>query len=281
MQSQWLEMLERVLRPERPLLDRCLEARDRFLTERQCIDEARARAIAACEQRIHEGRAAVFAANDGVVPARMTELEREWRRLSRRDPDEQLMDLWARMAPRSWHDCKRWRHGAPGTRCDLAVALAADVAGVEAAVAAARELREALATWGVAVGPRIEFRLLDDIERDITRELLAAPLQAAADVLATRGDEQAILSRMAELAREIREAAATYVPDREQLAASIAHAAFVGGVLQEAGLCLSGSACRVQGERRSPVGPLCAIWGLGYVPAKVDALGITLELPPP
>lgn len=275
MQSQWLQIVERVLRPERPLLGRCLEMRERFLTERAPLDEARDRAIALCEQRIHDARAAVFAANDGVVPASMTELEREWRRLSRRDPDEQLMDLWAQMAPPSWLDQKWWRGGAPGTRSDLAVALAADVAGVEAATAAAGELRDSLASWGVAVGARISFRLLA-ADRDVTGELLAVPLQAAADALATRGDEHAPLARMAELARSVREGAAARLPDREQLVTGIGHAAFVDGLLREAELCKPGP-----GQRRSPVVPLAALWRLGYLLAKVDAAGMTIELPPP
>ena len=44
----------------------------------------RAMALADCERRINEARAAIFAADDGVVSKRMTELEREWRELSAR-----------------------------------------------------------------------------------------------------------------------------------------------------------------------------------------------------
>lgn len=270
MQSEWLQILERVLRPERPLIGVCAQARDQFVAERQAADAARAEAIATCEQRIHDGRAAVFAANDGVVPASMTELEREWRRLSRRDPDEHLMDLWARMAPPTWHDRKHWRHGRPGTRGDLAVALAADVAGVEAAEAAATALRESLAVWGVEVGPRTGFRLLE-ADGDATTERLAAPLEAATNALAARADEQATLFRMAEMAAGIREAAAERLPHRPQLARSIAHAALVDGALREAGL----------EARPNPVESLCQLWRLGYVPAVLDASGVTLELPAP
>jgi SAM-dependent methyltransferase len=44
----------------------------------------RARALADCERRINEARAAIFTANDGVVSKHMTELEREWRTLNAR-----------------------------------------------------------------------------------------------------------------------------------------------------------------------------------------------------
>ena len=43
----------------------------------------RARALAAVERRINEARAVVFANDDGVVTKLMTDLEREWRELSR------------------------------------------------------------------------------------------------------------------------------------------------------------------------------------------------------
>ncbi len=44
----------------------------------------RAALLADCERRINEARAAIFAADDGVVSKRMTELEREWRDLRAR-----------------------------------------------------------------------------------------------------------------------------------------------------------------------------------------------------
>jgi hypothetical protein len=43
------------------------------------------RAMADCERRINEARAIALARNDGVVPALMTDLEREWLTLARTD----------------------------------------------------------------------------------------------------------------------------------------------------------------------------------------------------
>jgi ribosomal protein L10 len=43
----------------------------------------RALALAEIERRINEARAVVFANDDGVVTKLMTDLEREWRELSR------------------------------------------------------------------------------------------------------------------------------------------------------------------------------------------------------
>jgi hypothetical protein len=44
-------------------------------------------ALADCERRINEARAAIFAKDDGVVTKTMTELEREWLTLSARVRD--------------------------------------------------------------------------------------------------------------------------------------------------------------------------------------------------
>ncbi len=41
-------------------------------------------ALADCERRINEARAAIFAKDDGVVTKAMTDLEREWLTLSTR-----------------------------------------------------------------------------------------------------------------------------------------------------------------------------------------------------
>lgn len=46
-------------------------------------ESERARTLADVERRINEARAAVFAKDDGVVGKLMTDLEREWRELSR------------------------------------------------------------------------------------------------------------------------------------------------------------------------------------------------------
>ena len=266
MQSRWLQIVERLLRPERPSRARCLEARDGFLAARRVADEARTHALAACEERINAGRRAVFAANDGFVPASMTDLEREWRRLSRRDADEGLMDLWARVTPTTWHDRKRWRSGKAGTRADLAVALASDVAGVEAAEQAAAAFREALVAWGISAGSRVAFRFLEG-DADATSAVLAAPLAAARESIAMRCGA---FDGPAELEREVHVVAAARLPERPLLAASVAHAALVGGLLADAGP-LAGP---------DPIAPLCRLWLTGYVPGAIDASGIMLELPP-
>ena len=85
MRDSWLGLVDAMFCPERPHLERCLRERDHHLAARRLVDEERARAIARCEARIEEARADVFAANDGVVTARMTDLEREWRMLARGD----------------------------------------------------------------------------------------------------------------------------------------------------------------------------------------------------
>jgi hypothetical protein len=125
MRDSWLRLIDGVLRPARPRLEGCLRERERHLETRRSFEEARARAIAQCEARIEAARAQVLAANDGVVTSRMTELEREWRRLSRPDPDAGLMDLWARVAPPAWIDRKRWRDAAAASRLERDVHEAA------------------------------------------------------------------------------------------------------------------------------------------------------------
>jgi len=156
MKDTWWNVLDRVLRPARPALERVLRECTPHLERRAARAIERARAIARCEARIEAARSDVFAANDGIVGRRMTELEREWRTLSRVDPDEGLMDLWVRIAPAAWIDRKRWRDAAPGARFDAAIALAADPDGVERAEAAALALRAEVAPR-VAMGSRIRW----------------------------------------------------------------------------------------------------------------------------
>jgi hypothetical protein len=145
MSDVWLDLTGSLLRPVRADAARCLKERERHLIERKRLSDERGRAIADCERRIEHLRAAVFAASDGVVGRRMTELEREWRMLAKVDPDAGLMDLWARIAPAAWHDQKRWRDCPAMDRVDIAVALACDVEGVDAAEAAAGRLAARIA----------------------------------------------------------------------------------------------------------------------------------------
>jgi hypothetical protein len=226
------------------------------------------RAIAGCVARIESARAAALAANDGVVGWRMTALEREWRLLSRSDPDAGLMDLWARIAPAAWIDRKRWRDSERDAKVDAAVALAADVDGVEAAESAIALLGAALAPWGTPIGTRVRWRCFEQDSEHVAA-LLAEPLRAACDALAARGVEPVVLERAQRLEREVHEAASSRFPERPMLARDLSHAAFVDCVWRAAAL-----------PRPDPVTPLRALWGTGYVLSGVDASGVTIEIPP-
>ena len=268
MRDAWLNLVDSVLRPARPHRERCLRARESHVAGRRLLAEGRARALAECAARIESARAAIFAANDGVVPSQMRDLEREWQRLARLDPDGGVMDLWARIAPPSWIDRKRWRDSEPAARIDAAVALAADVEGVEAAEAAIGALRVALGAWGTPVGARIRWRAREhDFER--TDELLAAPLRASRDALSPRGAHAIVLERATRLEEEVLEAARVRFSPRPVLARALAHAAFVDGFVRAASLS----------RRPDPVTPLRALWRTGYVLSEIDPSGVVLEIP--
>ncbi|HWZ88100.1 MAG TPA: hypothetical protein VNW92_04600 [Polyangiaceae bacterium] len=268
MRDSWLQLVGSVLHPARPNLERCLREREPHLAAERRFSDERARATAHCRASIESLRAQVFAEQDGVVPARMTELEREWRALSRSDRDGRLMDLWARIAPASWIDRKRWRDSEPASQLDAALALAADVAGVEAAENALGSLRVALAAWGVAIGPRVRWRWLkQDFPR--TAELLTEPLREACEALAARGVQAVVLERAQQLEREVHEAAHARFPERTVLIRALAHVAFVDFIWRAAAL----------GERPNPVTPVRELWITGYVLSDVDASGIAVEIP--
>jgi hypothetical protein len=260
MRNPWQTVIEGVLRPGRPDLERCLAERERLASRQRGASEARARAIEDCERRIERCRADVFAANDGVVPGLMTALEREWRRLCRPDLDGAAMDLWARIAPGSWIDRRRWQDTEAALRLDAAVALAADVAGVEAAEAAVDALRAALAAWGTPLGPRVRWRLLA-LDAEHTGALYAELLRAA------RPDAAAV-ERATRLQDEVHQAALARLPARPGLAGDLGRAAFVDCVWRSDGA-----------NRPDPVAPLRDLWQTGYVLSAVDASGVTLELP--
>lgn len=273
MHDSWLRLVDRVLRPERPGLERCLREGERHRAAGQVISERRTRALNDCRHRIEAARALVFEADDGLIPAGMTELERQWRALDRVDPDGGLMDLWARIAPRTWIDRKRWRDSDDAGRLDAALALAADTAGVEAAEAAVQALGAALAAWGTPLGVAIRWRSFDDraaVETDCVTELLARPLETAREVLARRSAGSVLLERASDLARAVNEAAAARFPARPLLCQAIAHAACVDFSLRAAGF----------GDLPNPVTELCALWQTGYVLLARDAASVTLEIPP-
>ncbi|MDB4941262.1 MAG: hypothetical protein JWP97_796 [Labilithrix sp.] len=264
----WLEVVGSLLRPARPELERCQRARDEHLASRQRLAEQRAHALAACERRIESARHEVLAAADGVVSARMTDLEREWRRLARRDPDAGLMDLWARIAPASWIDRKRWRDGAPSSRLDLAILLASDPRGVERAEQAVAMLRDALAPWGGAPGSRVRWQLAGS-RPAIATELLEAPLRAARGVVASHRSAHVVFERAQRLEALVAEAARAVAGARPELADDLAHAAFVDEVWR---------AARLPGHP-SPIAALQALWRTGYAIAASDEAGVTLEVP--
>jgi hypothetical protein len=264
----WLKLIDSVLRPARPHLERCLRERETHLATRQLFAEERARRIARCEARIESARAEVFAANDGVITSRMGDLEREWRRLTRPDPDGGMMDLWARVAPVSWIDRKRWRGSEPAARIDAAIALAADVEGVEAAESAVDALRVALGSCGTPIGAPIRWRVFAR-EFESTVELLAEPLSAAREALPA-GGQSIILERAQHLEREVLEAACVRFSDRPLLAGALAYAAFVDHVWRAASPT----------GRPNPVTSLRALWQTGYVLSTIDASGVTVEIPP-
>ncbi len=269
MQNSWFELIDCVLRPTRPHLELCLRERELHQSARRPVAEARARAIANCVSRIEAARAAVFAADDGVIPSRMTELEREWRRVSRSDPDDGLMDLWARIAPISWIDRKRWRDSDAPAKLDVAIALAADAPGVEAAESAVGSLRAALAAWGTPLGSAIRWRSFD-ADTDCVTELLAAPMRAARESIASWDAAPIIVERARQLEANVYEAARVRFPERPLLARALAHAASVDRLLRAAAI----------DERPNPVTPLRELWKTGYTLAAIDPSGVTLELPP-
>jgi hypothetical protein len=214
----------------------------------------------------------VFAAEDGFVPSRMTELEREWRRLSRRDPDGGLMDLWARIAPAAWIDRKRWRDSDPARQVDAAIALASDPDGVENAEASIGSLAVALAGFGARVGSRVVWRASDE-DFTQTAALLAEPLRAACEALSARSDGRLAsiaVERAQQLEREVHEAALARFPERPVLADALGHAAMVDQVWRAASLP----------GRPNPVTSLSELWRTGYVLAAVDVSVVTVAVAP-
>jgi hypothetical protein len=268
MRDSWLDLVDRVLRPARPQLDRCLELREPYLEARRRFTDERSRAIASCEARIEAARAVVLAAKDGVVTSEMTDLEAEWRRLSRTDPDGGLMDLWARIAPSSWIDRKRWRDSHRSTQLDAAIALAADPAGVDAAERAVHALRAALGAWSVPIGARVRWRCFEH-DFDATPELLEKPRRVALEALSMRDGQAMVLSCARGLERDVLEAAWVRFPERPDLGRALAEVAFLDVVSRAAPLA----------PGANPVSALVALWRAGYVLAAVDEHGVTVEIP--
>lgn len=266
MRNSWLEMVDRVLQPARPHLERCVRECEAHSKSRQRFADERALAIANCARRIEAARAAVFAAKDGVVPSTMTELEREWRWLSRPDPDAGLMDLWASLVPASSLDRKRWRHSPSETQLDAAIALASDVENIELAEAAVDALRVALSRYGTRIGSRVRWRFLEFDSANVVG-LLAEPLRVALEACPEEY-RSVVLERAHRTERAVAEAARTRFPERPGLVSDLAHAALVDCVWKAARLGEPG-----------PVPALEALWSTGYVITQVDASWVTLGMP--
>lgn len=265
MRNSWLKLVESVLRPARPRLEECRDEADRV---GRAIADTRARAVASCEARIEAARTAVFAHDDGVVTARMTDLEREWRRLSRADVDGQIMAVWARIAPASWIDRKRWRDDAPNTQLTTAVALAADVDGVQRAERALGNLRTALGHWNVKVGAHVRWRTFEQ-DFDGIEALLAVPMRAAREAVSARDGHALVFDHAERLESEVQTAVLARLPERTVLAKAIAHAALVD--------CVYGASALPAGD--NPVSPLRALWQTGYVLSELCASSVTVAVP--
>lgn len=269
MRDPWFQLVDTVLRPSRSELQRCLRERERHVAAERIASDERASALTQCRSEIENLRAFVFATGDGVVSADMTELERQWVRLSRTDRDGRMMDLWARIAPPHWVDRKRWRDSEVERQLEAAIALAADVDGVEAAESALAKLQSVLAGWGTRLGSRIRWRALPQ-DFDGTTALLEEPLRRAREALVGRDIHAVALERAAELQREIAEAARARLPEHPLLAQGLAHAAFVDYLFRAASLSAP----------QNPVTALRELWATGYALSALDSDGVTLAIPP-
>lgn len=270
----WFLLVDSMLRPARPHLPRCLRDRERHLVDRREAQERATRAIQDCERQIVALREEVFAANDGFVGARMTDLERTWRRLSRVDPDAGLMDLWSRMAPPTWIDRKPWRGNAGEAALDTAVLLAADVDGAEAAERAARELFGARPIlWRLLPEPHADEPHAGGLleHADYTHSLLDAQEHAALEALATCEMKPGILARARRIEHDVEARAGHALTAEPALAKSVGRAAFADA--------LCGAARSLGADVPNPSAHLYSLWATGYVIADVAESAVTLGIP--
>lgn len=268
MRDSWSNLVGRILQPARPRLDACLRAREAHVEARRLLGQRRAKRIAECEARIVDAREEIFAAHDGVVTARMTDLEREWRLLSRQDPDNGLMDLWADIVPKAWLDRKRWRDTDRAAQLDIAIALASDPDGVDEAERAIEELRTSLAMTGTTVGRRTKWRPDGDDYAD-TAGLLSNSVDLAREALAKREGERVVVAKGQALAEDVSRAVLERFPDRQVLADAVGRAAFVDHLWDAARLPNKGN----------PAMALHALWRTGYVLQSVDERDMFLGAP--
>jgi hypothetical protein len=288
MNASWNELLSAVLRPARPRLARCrLIAGEHARAERRVADE-RARALADCTQRIEAARASIFAAGDGVVTRRMTELEREWRTLSRAEPDHDrsARALWAKVAPPGWADRPRWTGADASAGLESIVALASDPDGIERAEACASRLRSALAPWSDSIGTAITWRITGELRLGARVErCFERPRRAASSALDALHGAGARLERAERLRRDVRSAARDErLPDA--MGDEIAEAAlvdFLWNACVAEGLSVPEghpNAKRAFERFERPIAPLLDLWRTGYVLSSIDAGGVTLGAMP-
>jgi hypothetical protein len=253
----WDAILARALRPARPRLDACLRAHREYAAAAADHAHGRTRRLVAIESRLNAARAKVFAAGNGVVPAEVTAIEREWLAEFRTPgPSRDLDVLWARMAPEHW----RASRVAPPT-AEAMVALASDPDSVEAAERAASALRESLAPFGVVVGTRVDWIVASEIAFAVrAQELFAAAMTTLGDV-GHRAVQDAHRLR-----RNVRER----LGDRDVVTRNSSLGRELGW------LAFASSSWSAQRTDAPPFAPVLEIYRLGYVPSAVDASGVTL-----
>lgn len=253
----WDRIVNGVLRPARPRLDRCVEAHRAYLAAVADRTHGHARTLADIENRLSRARERVFAEGSGKVPAEITAIEREWLAAARNPaPARELETLWRQVAPERWLDGARpMPEGA-----EAVVTLASDPDGVEAAERAAHDLREALVPWGVTLGTGVHWV----VSRELTfalraEELFAAPLAACAEA------PHEIVQAGHRLRRDLRDRlGAQTVPTRNS------------SIARELGLLAFGASVWETRKEPSPFAPALAIYTLGYAISAADSTGVTL-----
>ena len=287
MDTSWTQLAKALLSPARPRLPQCRARAEALAARESRLTERRTRALAECRDRIEAARASVFETGNGVVGADMTALEREWLQLARpRSPAETTRELWLEMAPRRWADTLRWQQaGDRHLDVETAITLACDPDGVERAEQHARELAAALAAWNVDVGEHTSWRVAAQPEpAPRLAELLAAPLAALDDVVASTYGATSLVARADRIAADVRGAVTgTPLVDRHPtLAADVALVARIDflwrACVTEARVVPSGlaPAGRPFAALVNPAAALLALWSTGYVVCAAGPEGITL-----
>lgn len=282
MPPSWHELIGAVFRPERPRLSQCRARAQAYAARESRSSERRNVELADCRRRIEAARATVFAADDGIVGARMTELEREWITLARADRGARtrILEVWNEIAPPHWRGRLRWDITDDLARdLEAAVTLASDPSGVERAEDCALRFAAALSAWQPPLGSRLTWSVAPvPLVETRAEVLLAAPLVAIQSVVAASYGGPAILARAFDVERDVLAltSAAPALRDSEPLAADIAFAARVHFLWQ---VCLVDG--REVGGRSvtrldNPVDALRDLWSTGYALGSADCHNLTL-----